>query len=59
MIRKIIQILTILMILFLLMMPALGLISDYQAVNAAKSYQNSDEIAVVFGPYTYEGHPYY
>jgi hypothetical protein len=54
-----IQALTAFFILLLLMAPALGMISEFQAASAAKSYQKSDEVAFVYGPYTYNSHQYY
>ena len=46
-------------IILLLITPALGVISEYEAQGAVAKYQHDDEIAIAYGPYTYMDHPYY
>lgn len=39
--------------------PAFGVLNEFQAASAVSKYQHSNELATVYGPYTYLNHPYF
>ncbi|MDV0446729.1 hypothetical protein MsAg5_05810 [Methanosarcinaceae archaeon Ag5] len=57
--KKIMMGILSLLLILILITPAFGAISQFQAAEAAKPYQHDGELSYAYGPYTYEGRPYY
>ena len=57
--RNVIRLTAAALVLLVLIAPAFGMLSEFQATAAAAKYQNPNELATVFGPYTYQDHPYF
>ena len=57
--KTIIKLVAVAFILLMLAAPAFGALNGFQAASAASKYQHVNELAQAFGPYTYQGHPYF
>ena len=57
--KSIVKLVAVAVVLLMLTAPAFGALNGFQAASAASKYQNVNEIAQAFGPYTYQGHPYF